>query len=326
MNFTDKKIYVAGSNGMAGSAIVRALTAHDYANLTLKSSSELDLTRQSAVENFFTTEKPEVVIVAAAKVGGILANDKLRADFIYKNIMIGANIIHSAFQSGVEKLIFLGSSCIYPRLASQPMSEEALLTSPLEPTNEPYAIAKIANIKLCESLYRQHGANFFSALPTNLYGPNDRFELESSHVIPALMRKFHIAKVQGNESVTVWGTGEPRREFLFVDDLADAIVFLLENVDAPDLYENGISQINIGCGEDLRIRQLAEMIGEIVGFTGEILFDETKPDGSPRKLLNVSRLTALGWEYKTSLRDGLTQTYKWFSESGGVRVASLEQK
>lgn len=316
MNFTDKKIYVAGSNGMAGSAIVRALHTHGYKNILLRSSTELDLTRQNAVEDFFNSEKPEMVIIAAAKVGGILANDQFRADFIYNNLMIEANVIHAAFKTGVEKLIFLGSSCIYPRLASQPMKEEALLTGMLESTNEPYAIAKIAGIKLCESFYRQHNANFFSAMPTNLYGINDRFDLDTSHVIPALMNKFHSARLQGADNVVVWGSGKARREFLFVDDLAEAIVFLLENTNAKDLYENGISQINIGCGEDLTIRELAKMIGDVVEYDGLIIFDETKPDGAPQKLLDVSRINSLGWRYTTSLRDGLAKTYRWFLESG----------
>lgn len=315
MNFREKKIYVAGSNGMVGSAIIRALKTCGYHNLLSRSSAELDLRRQRDVEDFFSSEKPDVVIIAAAKVGGILANDQFRADFIYDNLMIEANIIHSAFRSGVEKLLFLGSSCIYPRLATQPMREESLLSGYLESTNEPYAIAKIAGIKLCESFYRQHDANFFSAMPTNLYGYNDNFDLVNSHVIPALINKFHAAKKNGDDVVTVWGTGLPRREFLFADDLADAIVFILENIDAKDLYDIGISLINVGCGEDIKINDLAEMIGEIVGFDGGITFDETKPDGSPQKMLDVSRLTAMGWRYKTSLRDGLKKTYQWFLES-----------
>lgn len=320
MNFKDKKIYVAGSNGMAGSAIVRSLYAHGYKNILLRSSIELDLTRQNLVEYFFDTEKPDVVVMAAAKVGGILANDQFRADFIYNNLMIEANVIHEACKVGVEKLIFLGSSCIYPRLASQPMKEEALLTGELESTNEPYAIAKIAGIKLCESFYRQYNSNFFCAMPTNLYGINDHFDLDTSHVIPALMRKFHTAKLQCADNVAVWGSGNPRREFLFVDDLAEAIVFLLENMNAKDLYEHGISQINIGCGEDLTIRELAAMIGAVVGYDGPIVFDDTKPDGSPQKLLDVSRINRHGWKYTTSLRDGLAKTYKWFVESGASAV------
>lgn len=323
MDFRNKKIFVAGSTGMAGSSVVRALEANGYSDLLLTNSYELDLTRQAAVEEFFAREKPNVVIVAAAKVGGILANNQLRADFIYNNLMIEANTIHSAFGAGVEKLIFLASSCTYPRLAPQPMREESLLAGPLESTNEPYAVAKIAGIKLCESYYRQHGANFLSAMPTNLYGINDNFDLNMSHVIPGLIRKFHDAKNRGDESVVVWGTGTPRREFLFVDDLADAIIFLLENVDAKDLFDTGISQINVGCGEDLHISELAELIGEVVGFQGQIRFDESKPDGSPRKLLDVSRLSAMGWRYRTSLRDGLTQTYKWFLESAKSAAPGL---
>lgn len=315
MDFRDKKIYVAGSNGMAGSAIARALRGAGFHNLVERTSEELDLRRQSAVVDLFAAEKPELVIVAAARVGGILANDQLRADFIYDNLMIEANVIHSAYLSGVEKLIFLGSSCIYPRLAPQPMREEYLLGGPLEPTNEPYAVAKIAGIKLCESYYKQHGANFFSVMPTNLYGPHDNFDLETSHVIPALMRKFHSAKLQRDDRVIVWGTGTPRREFLFVDDLADAVVFLLENVNAEGLYGQGISHINIGCGKDLQIREIAVLIGEIVGYDGRIVFDETKPDGSPQKLLDIGRLSALGWRSKTSLREGLAKTYSWFLES-----------
>ena len=245
------------------------------------------------------TEKPEVVIVAAAKVGGILANNTYRAEFIYDNLMIEANIIHNAYKAGVEKLIFLGSSCIYPKLAPQPLKEEYLLSDYLEFTNEPYAIAKIAGIKLCENYYRQYGCNFYSVMPTNMYGPNDNFDLNTSHVLPALIRKFHEAKEKNQKEVVIWGTGKPLREFLFVEDLADAILFLFENVDAKDLYEKGISHLNIGTGKDITINELAELIAEIIGFKGKIIHDSSKPDGTPRKLLDVSRLNSLGWKYKT---------------------------
>jgi GDP-L-fucose synthase len=315
MSLQNKKIYVAGSGGMVGSAIGRNLRDKGYQNLLLKSSKDLNLTRQSQVEGFFGINRPEIVIICAARVGGILANNTFRAEFIYDNLMIESNLINSAYKYGVEKLIFLGSSCIYPKFAEQPIKEEYLLTNALEKTNEPYAIAKIAGIKLCENYFRQYGCNFFSAMPTNLYGINDSFNLQTSHVIPALIRKFHEAKINNREFVTIWGTGQPRREFLFVDDLADAIVFLLENLNAEELYANQISQINIGTGEDLEIRELAETIKKIVGFEGEIDFDTTKPDGTPRKLLDVTRINNLGWKYKTSLEDGLQQTYHWYLEN-----------
>ncbi len=306
---------------MVGSAILRMLEKNGYNNLILRALNELDLSRQNEVENFFNEEKPDVVIIAAAKVGGILANNTYRAEFIYDNLMIESNIIQASHKAGTEKLIFLGSSCIYPKLAPQPLKEEYLLSDYLEFTNEPYAIAKIAGIKLCENYYRQYGSNFFSAMPTNLFGINDNFNLETSHVLPALIRKFHEAKsgqqseVSSNRNagrVTIWGTGKPKREFLFVDDLAEAILFLMENVDAKDLYEQGISQINIGTGEDLTIGELAEMIAGIVGFKGEIVYDSSKPDGTPRKLLDVSRIHELGWHHKTSLEDGIRKTYEWF--------------
>jgi GDP-L-fucose synthase len=315
MSLQNKKIYVAGSGGMVGSAIGRNLRDKGYQNLLLKSSKDLNLTRQSQVEGFFGINRPEIVIICAARVGGILANNTFRAEFIYDNLMIESNLINSAYKYGVEKLIFLGSSCIYPKFAEQPIKEEYLLTNALEKTNEPYAIAKIAGIKLCENYFRQYGCNFISAMPTNLYGINDSFNLQTSHVIPALIRKFHEAKINNREFVTIWGTGQPRREFLFVDDLADAIVFLLENLNAEELYANQISQINIGTGEDLEIRELAETIKKIVGFEGEIDFDTTKPDGTPRKLLDVTRINNLGWKYKTSLKDGLQQTYRWYLEN-----------
>lgn len=315
MSLKKKRIYVAGSTGMVGSAIVRQLEALGYTDLLTTTSAELDLIDQRAVKQFFEESRPEIVILAAAKVGGILANDKFRADFLFDNLAIETNVIHSAFLTGAEKLIFLGSSCIYPRLAEQPIKEESLLTGPLEPTNEPYAIAKIAGIKLCESYYRQHGANFYSVMPTNLYGRNDNFDLDSSHVIPALIRKFSNAKANCDHEVTVWGTGLPRREFMLVDDLADAIVFLLENVDAADIYGQGISHVNIGCGEDIGIGELASMIGRIVGFDGTIRYDKDKPDGTPRKLLDVSRLNRIGWSAQTPLDVGLKATIEWFQSS-----------
>jgi GDP-L-fucose synthase len=315
-NYKEKKIYLAGHKGMVGSAIQRALEKNDYKNLISRSFEELNLIRQVEVENFFNTIKPEIVIVAAAKVGGILANNTYRADFIYENLMIESNIIHVAHVAGVEKLIFLGSSCIYPKLAPQPLKEEYLLSDYLESTNEPYAIAKISGIKLCENYYRQYGDDFYSAMPTNLYGQNDNFNLETSHVLPALIRKFHEAKknITGDklEDVTIWGTGSPKREFLYVDDLAEAIVFLLENINAKDIYENGISQINVGTGEDLTIGELAQLVADVVGYKGRIVYDKSKPDGTPRKLMDVSRINNLGWKYKTSLKEGIEKTYEWF--------------
>ncbi|MCH7973328.1 MAG: GDP-L-fucose synthase [Bacteroidetes bacterium] len=313
-DFKNKKIYLAGHNGMVGSAINRELTKNGYNNLLVKSYYELDLTRQENVEKFFSNEKPGIVIIAAAKVGGILANNTYRAEYIYDNIMIGTNIINSAYKTGVEKLIFLGSSCIYPKLAPQPLKEEYLLSDYLEYTNEPYAIAKIAGIKLCENYYQQYGCNFFSAMPTNLYGPNDNFDLETSHVLPALIRKFHEAKVNNKTEVILWGTGKPKREFLYVDDLAEAILFLLENVNAKDLYDNGISQINVGTGEDLTIDELAKKISNIVGYNSKIVYDSSKPDGTPRKLMDVSRLHKLGWKHKTSLKNGIKLAYEFFKK------------
>jgi GDP-L-fucose synthase len=315
----NKKIYLAGHLGMVGSAIQRALAKNNYNNIILRKLEELNLIRQADVENFFNSEKPEIVIVAAAKVGGILANSTYRADFIYENLMIESNIIHTAHQAGVEKLIFLGSSCIYPKLAQQPLKEEYLLSDYLEFTNEPYAIAKISGIKLCENYYRQYGDNFYSAMPTNLYGPYDNFNLETSHVLPALIRKFHEAKMNSVDDktpgVTIWGSGSPKREFLYVEDLAEAIVFLLENINAKDLYDKNISQINIGTGEDLTIGELALLVAEVVGFKGKIIYDKSKPDGTPRKLMDVSRINNLGWKYKTLLRDGIQKTYKWYLEN-----------
>jgi GDP-L-fucose synthase len=308
----NKKIYLAGHAGMVGSAIFRELQDRGYKNLIHKELSELDLRNQSAVEKFFNESKPEIVIIAAAKVGGILANNTYRAEFLYDNLMIEANLIHTSYLNNVEKVVFLGSSCIYPKLAPQPLKEEYLLTDVLEFTNEPYAIAKIAGIKLCESYYRQYGCNYISAMPTNLYGPNDNFNLETSHVLPALIRKFHEAKVEGKESVTLWGSGKPLREFMFVEDLANAIVFLMENIEAKDLYENGITHLNVGTGKDISIADLAKLVTEIIGFNGKILYDSSKPDGTPQKLMDVNRLNALGWRYKTELSDGITKTYDWF--------------
>ena len=313
-DFRNKKVYLAGHTGMVGSAILRELESRGYKNIIYKDFSELDLRNQSEVQKFFDETKPEIVIIAAAKVGGILANNTYRAEFLYDNLMIEANLIHSSYLSKVEKVVFLGSSCIYPKLAPQPLKEEYLLTDTLEFTNEPYAIAKIAGIKLCENYYRQYGCNYISAMPTNLYGPNDNFNLETSHVLPALMRKFHEAKVQNNNSVTIWGTGKPLREFMYVEDLANAIVFMMENIEAKDLYENGITHLNVGSGKDITIADLAKLISEIVGFNGKIEYDSTKPDGTPRKLMDVTRINSLGWKYKTELSDGVKKTYNWFLE------------
>ncbi|HMJ07577.1 MAG TPA: GDP-L-fucose synthase [Pyrinomonadaceae bacterium] len=318
MDLHDKKIFVMGSGGMVGGAVTSELERRGYRSLIGSRSSELDLRRQDDVEEFFSIEKPQIVIVAAAKVGGILANNTYRAEFIYDNLMIEANAINSSQRSGVEKLIFLGSSCIYPKLCPQPIKEEYLLTGELEPTNEPYALAKIAGIKLCESYYRQYGCNFIAAMPTNLYGPNDNFDLSSSHVIPAMIRKFHEAKVEGADSVDLWGTGKPLREFMYVGDVADAIIFLMENVDAHELYGKGISHINVGTGEDLRIKELANMIRAITGFEGTVHFNPEMPDGTPRKLLDTSRLTNLGWKYSVSLEKGLKDTYEWFLENAAA--------
>jgi GDP-L-fucose synthase len=309
------KIYIAGHKGMVGSAITSAFEKAGYKNLLLKNYPDLDLIRQSKVESFFDKEKPEAVIIAAAKVGGILANNTYRAEFIYDNLMIESNLIHSAYKSGVKKLIFLGSSCIYPKLASQPLKEEYLLSNYLEFTNEPYAIAKIAGIKLCENYYRQYGSNFYSVMPTNLYGPNDNFDLKTSHVLPALIRKFHEAKEKNENEVIIWGTGKPQREFMFVEDLADAILFLFENVNGKDIYDKGITHINIGTGKDLSISELAEFISRIVGYKGKIVHDASKPDGTPRKLMDVTRLNQLGWKYKAELEEGVVKTYKWFLQN-----------
>lgn len=301
----DSKIYIAGHRGMVGSAIVRRLASAGYSNLLTRTHAELDLTNQAAVALFLDHEKPDYIFLAAAKVGGIHANNSYRAEFIYQNLMMEANIIHSAWQAGVQRLLFLGSSCIYPRDCPQPIEEEYLLTGPLEQTNEPYAIAKIAGIKLCENYNRQYGTQYVSAMPTNLYGPNDNYDLNSSHVLPALIRKAHEAKVRVDKELVVWGSGKPMREFLYVDDMADACVFLMEN---------GISDgvFNVGTGEDVTIRELAETVMSVVGFNGEIVFDASKPDGTPRKLLNVDRMRQLGWEAQTSLRDGIAKAFADF--------------
>ena len=298
MNYTDK-IYVAGSNGMVGSAIVKALRADGYENLLTRSSKELDLRDQSAVRAFFDEHRPDYVFLAAAKVGGILANNTYRGEFLHDNLAIQMNVIESARLSGVTKLMFLGSSCIYPKLAPQPLKEEFLLTGLLEPTNEPYAIAKISGIKMCEAYRDQYGCNFISVMPTNLYGPNDNFDLKNSHVLPALIRKFYTAAQEGQSSVEIWGTGSPKREFLHVNDLAEACLFLMKTYDGRDF-------LNVGTGEDISIKELAEMVGRIVGFKGDLRFDTTKPDGTPRKLMDVSRLHSLGWKAKISLEDGIS--------------------
>lgn len=299
---SEDKIYIAGHRGMVGSAILRKLKAMGYTRLLVRSSAELDLRNQSAVMEFFATERPDYVFLAAARVGGILANDTYKATFLYDNLMIESNIIHAAHLYGVKKLLFLGSSCIYPRLAPQPLREEYLLTGALEPTNEPYAIAKIAGIKLCEAYRHQYGSNFISVMPTNLYGPGDNYDLAGSHVLPALIRKFHEAARNNLPEVVIWGTGSPRREFLHVDDLAEACYFLMQTYD-------GAGFVNIGTGEDLSILELAKMIGNIVGFEGKIVHDRSKPDGTPRKLLDVSKLSELGWKAGIPLEAGIRQVY-----------------
>ena len=299
----NERIYIAGHNGMVGGAIKRKLQNEGYSNLVLRSSKELDLRYQSEVAHFFEIEKPDYVFLAAAKVGGIVANNTYRAEFLYDNLMIQSNIIHQSYLNGVKKLMFLGSSCIYPKMAPQPLKEDYLLTGPLEYTNEPYAIAKIAGIKMCDAYRDQYGCNFISVMPTNLYGPNDNYDLNTSHVLPALLRKIHDAKETGAKEVLVWGTGTPRREFLHVDDLADACYFLMHQYNAP-------GPINIGVGEDISISELAEMIKGIVGFTGEIAYDETKPDGTPRKLMDVSKIGALGWKATIPLFEGISSVYK----------------
>ncbi|EEY5757554.1 GDP-L-fucose synthase, partial [Escherichia coli] len=314
---TKKRIYVAGHRGMVGSAICRQLSLRADIELVVKTHKELDLTVQKDVDAFFEHEKIDQVYLAAAKVGGIYANNTFPAEFIYKNLMIESNIIHSAHKAGVQKLLFLGSSCIYPKFAEQPMNESALLTGILEPTNEPYAIAKIAGIKLCESYNRQYGRDYRSVMPTNLYGINDNFHPENSHVIPALMRRFHEAKESGAPEVIVWGTGTPMREFLYVDDMAAASVHVMELDEA--IYQQNtqpmLSHINVGTGVDCSIREMAETMASVVGYQGQIVFDVTKPDGTPRKLMDVTRLKNLGWQYRYNLHEGLSLTYKWFIEN-----------
>ena len=311
----NSRIYIAGHKGLVGSAIVRRLQSEGFAKLIVRSHKELDLMRQAEVEAFFKAEKPEYVFLAAAKVGGILANNTYPAEFIYQNLLVESNVIHSAYDAGVKKLLFLGSSCIYPKDCPQPMKEEYLLSGKLEPTNEPYAIAKIAGIKMCESYNRQYGTKFVSVMPTNVYGPGDNFDLETSHALPALIRKFHEAKTSDEsrvtsdeKTVTIWGTGAPRREFLHVDDLADACVFIMKHYD-----EN--KMINIGVGKDITISELSELIKQIVEFKGRIRYDHSKPDGTPRKLMDVSRLKFLGWEPKITLREGIEKTYRWYVEN-----------
>ncbi|MDH3588924.1 MAG: GDP-L-fucose synthase [Gammaproteobacteria bacterium] len=299
------KIFVAGHRGLVGSALVRRLRDGGYDNIVTRTRAELDLLNQSAVHSFMQAERPDYIFMAAARVGGILANNTRRADFLYENLVIATHIVHAAYAAGNRRMLFLGSSCIYPRECPQPMREEYLLTGPLEHTNEPYAIAKIAGVKLCEAYNDQYGTQFVSAMPTNLYGPNDNFDLESSHVLPALMRKIDAAKTNGDREVVIWGSGTPRREFLHVDDLADGCVFLMESGCKKGIY-------NIGAGTDVTIRELAELIADIVGYTGEFVYDAGKPDGTPRKLLDVSRMSDLGWRAKNSLRDGIAQTYAWY--------------
>jgi GDP-L-fucose synthase len=303
----DTKIYVAGHRGLVGSAIVRGLKAQGYSKLLLRTHHELDLTDQASVVKFFQKERPEAVIMAAARVGGINANNTRPAEFIRDNLLIQDNVIDAAYQAGVAKFVFLGSSCIYPKLAPQPIREDSLLTGPLEPTNEWYAIAKIAGVKMCQAYRRQYGFNAISLMPTNLYGPGDNFDLQNSHVLPALIRRFHEAKLRGDGSLTVWGTGTPRREFLHVDDLADAVIYLLKTYDDEAI-------VNIGWGEDVTIRELAEIVASVAGFRGRLEFDASKPDGTPRKLLDTSRLTALGWTPKIKLKAGIEDTYAWFKD------------
>jgi GDP-L-fucose synthase len=309
----DSKIYVAGHRGLVGSAILRKLQADGYTNLVYRTSQELDLRDRNQVDRFFEEEKPEYVFLAAAKVGGIVANNEYPADFIRDNLMIQTNVIDAAYRNGVKKLLFLGSTCIYPKFAPQPLKEEYLLTGELEPTNESYAIAKIAGIKMCQSYNRQYGTKYISVMPTNLYGPNDNFDLHTSHVLPALIRKFHEAKENNAPYVEVWGTGMPRREFLYSDDLADACVFLMNNYEGNEI-------VNVGVGEDISIKELAEKIKSIVGYEGEIIFDTTKPNGTPRKLVDVSKINALGWKASISLEEGLQKAYQWFLDNVAVKT------
>jgi GDP-L-fucose synthase len=313
MNLNDK-IYIAGHRGLVGSAIVRQLEARGFTNLLFRTHKELDLINQAVVQDFFKQEKPDYVILAAGKVGGIHANNTYPADFIYQNMMIEVNVINSAYENKVKRLLFLGSTCIYPKAVEQPMREDALLTDVLETTNEPYALAKIAGIKLCESYNRQHGTDFRSVMPTNLYGINDNFHPENSHVIPAIMRRFHEAKMNNDAEVVVWGTGNAMREFLYVDDMAAASLFVLE-LDEQTYRANTksmLSHINIGTGVDVTIHEMAQIMKQVIGFEGELTFDTTKPDGAPRKLIDVSRLSNMGWKYSVDLKDGLKKTYKWY--------------
>jgi len=304
----DSKIYIAGHRGLVGSAIMRRLKAEGYKNFLAHTHAELDLTRQEKVEEFFHEERPDYVFLAAARVGGIYANNTYPAEFIYSNLTIQTNVIHASYLFEVKKMLFLGSSCIYPKNCLQPMKEEYLLSGPLEPTNEPYAVAKIAGIKMCQAYNRQYGTNFLSVMPTNLYGPNDNFDLETSHVLPALIRKFHEAKIKGLSEVEIWGTGSPMREFLHVDDLADACLFLMKNYNKSEI-------INIGAGKDLTIKELAEMIARIAGFEGHLVFNTIKPDGMPKKLLDVSRLRSFGWRARIDLEQEIEKTYKWYVEN-----------
>ena len=303
-----RSVYVAGHKGLVGSALLRHLQKNGYGNILVRTRQELDLRQSDAVRNFFSQARPEAVVVAAAKVGGIKANSDYPVEFLLENLQIQNNLIAASFEFGVKKLLFLGSSCVYPKLAAQPIREESLLAGPLEPTNEPYAIAKIAGIKLCQAYAQQYGMNFICAMPTNIYGPGDNFDLEKSHVLAALIRKVHEAKLRNQREVTIWGTGTPQREFLHADDLADALRFLLENYDSSEI-------INVGCGEDLTIRELVEIVARVIGFEIDLVFDTTKPDGTPRKLLDTTRLQALGWKPQISLNDGIQQTYQWFLES-----------
>ena len=307
-------IYVAGHTGMVGSAIVRKLESEGFNNHILRTRKELDLLDQTAVKQFYMAEKPEYIFVAAARVGGIHANNTYRAQFIYENLQIQNNITNYAHEFGVEKLLFLGSSCIYPRNAPQPMKEEYLLTGKLEPTNEPYALAKIAGIKMCESYYYQYGCQFFSVMPTNAYGPNDDYNLETSHALPALIRKIHEAKIRGLKEVTVWGSGKPTREFIHVDDIADACIFIIDQ-DFSQLYEQGLTHLNVGTGKEITIKELAELISGIVGFSGDLVFDQSMPDGMPRKVMDVIRIHQLDWRHKINLEDGLAMTYSSFVEN-----------
>lgn len=312
----ESKIYVAGHRGMAGSAIVRRLTEKGFRNIVTRSSSEIDLRNQQAVFDFFSAEKPDYVFVAAAKVGGILANNTYRAEFLYDNLVIETNLIHSSYANHIKKLLFLGSSCIYPKMAPQPLKEEYLLSGYLEPTNEPYAIAKIAGIKLCEAYRDQYGCNFISAMPTNLYGQGDNYHLQNSHVLPALIRKFDTAVKEGKTEVEIWGTGVPLREFMYVDDLADACLFLMETYNEKEF-------VNVGTGEEVTIRKLAEMVAETIGFTGEIVFDTSKPDGTPRKLMDSSRIHTAGWRHNISLKEGLAKAYRHFQQEMQAKVSTL---